>query len=51
MYTAEYLLQSVNEAIERENFLREPQELYEPITYIFSLGRKAYPAGDAADGS
>lgn len=40
MYTAEYLLQSVNEAIARENFQREPLELYEPITYIFSLGGK-----------
>lgn len=40
MYTAEYLLQSVNEAIARENFLREPYELYKPITYIFSLGGK-----------
>jgi geranylgeranyl diphosphate synthase, type II len=40
MYTAEYLLQSVNEAIARENFLREPHELYKPITYIFSLGGK-----------
>ena len=40
MYTAEYLLQSVNEALEKENFHREPRELYEPITYIFSLGGK-----------
>jgi geranylgeranyl diphosphate synthase, type II len=40
MYTAEYLLQSVNEAIASENFQREPRELYEPITYIFSLGGK-----------
>jgi geranylgeranyl diphosphate synthase, type II len=40
MYSAEYLLQSVNEAITGENFQREPQELYEPITYIFSLGGK-----------
>jgi geranylgeranyl diphosphate synthase, type II len=40
MYPPEYLLQSVNEAIARENFQREPQELYEPITYIFSLGGK-----------
>ena len=40
MYTAEQLLHSVNEAIDRENFHREPHELYEPITYIFSLGGK-----------
>lgn len=40
MYTAEQLLNSVNEALEIENFHREPRELYEPITYIFSLGGK-----------
>jgi geranylgeranyl diphosphate synthase type II len=40
MYTAEYLLQSINEALEKENFHREPRELYEPITYILSLGGK-----------
>ncbi len=40
MYTAETLLQSINEAIVKENFLREPHELYEPINYIFSLGGK-----------
>ena len=40
MYTTEHLLQSINEAIDKENFLKEPHELYEPITYIFSLGGK-----------
>ena len=40
MYTAEHLLNAVNEALETENFHREPRELYEPITYIFSLGGK-----------
>jgi geranylgeranyl diphosphate synthase, type II len=40
MYTAEHLLQSINEAIVKEKFLRKPQELYEPISYIFSLGGK-----------
>jgi geranylgeranyl diphosphate synthase type II len=40
MRTAEYLLKSINEAIERENFHRRPRELYDPITYIFSLGGK-----------
>jgi len=40
MHTAEDLLQSVNEALDRENFHREPRELYEPITYIISLGGK-----------
>jgi len=40
MFTAEQLLQSVNEALEKENFNRKPHELYEPITYIFSLGGK-----------
>lgn len=40
MYTSEYLLHSINEAIVKENFQREPHELYEPITYIFSLGGK-----------
>jgi len=40
MQTAEDLLTAVNEALERENFHRFPQELYEPITYIFSLGGK-----------
>jgi geranylgeranyl diphosphate synthase type II len=40
MFTSEDLLKSINEAIERENFHRTPIELYEPITYIFSLGGK-----------
>jgi geranylgeranyl diphosphate synthase, type II len=40
MYTAENLLRSVNQAIDKENFNREPRELYEPITYILSLGGK-----------
>jgi geranylgeranyl diphosphate synthase type II len=40
MYSAEHLLQSINEALDRENFQKEPHELYEPITYIFSLGGK-----------
>jgi geranylgeranyl diphosphate synthase type II len=40
MHTAEDLLKVINEAIERENFHRVPHELYEPITYIFSLGGK-----------
>ena len=40
MHAAENLLQIVNEALERENFHREPRELYEPITYIMSLGGK-----------
>jgi geranylgeranyl diphosphate synthase type II len=40
MYTAEYLLHSINEALDNENFHKEPIELYEPITYIFSLGGK-----------
>lgn len=40
MYTAEYLLKSINEALENENFHREPHELYDPITYIISLGGK-----------
>lgn len=40
MYSAKHLLQSINEALDRENFQREPHELYEPITYIFSLGGK-----------
>jgi geranylgeranyl diphosphate synthase, type II len=40
MYSAEDLLQLINEAIVKENFQREPHELYEPINYIFSLGGK-----------
>jgi len=40
MHTAEDLLIATNEAIEKENFNRTPHELYEPITYIFSLGGK-----------
>jgi geranylgeranyl diphosphate synthase, type II len=40
MYTAEYFLQSINVALEKENFHREPHELYEPIIYIISLGGK-----------
>jgi geranylgeranyl diphosphate synthase, type II len=40
MYTAEHLLKSVNQAIDKENFNRQPRELYEPITYILSLGGK-----------
>ena len=40
MYTAEQFLILVNEALEKENFHREPRELYDPITYILSLGGK-----------
>jgi geranylgeranyl diphosphate synthase, type II len=40
MYTAEYFLQSINVALEKENFHREPHELYDPIIYIISLGGK-----------
>ncbi len=40
MHSSEELLQFVNEALEKENFLREPKELYEPITYILTLGGK-----------
>jgi geranylgeranyl diphosphate synthase type II len=40
MPTAENLLLSVNEALDRENFNREPTELYEPVVYIMSLGGK-----------
>jgi geranylgeranyl diphosphate synthase type II len=40
MHTAEDLLQSFNHALEKENFHREPRELYEPITYILALGGK-----------
>jgi len=40
MPTAENLLLSVNEALDRENFNREPHELYQPVVYIMSLGGK-----------
>ena len=40
MHTAEELLESINQALEKEDFHRQPHELYEPITYIFSLGGK-----------
>lgn len=40
MYSAKELLAFVNDALEKENFNREPRELYEPITYILSLGGK-----------
>lgn len=40
MYSPEALLQICNEAVEKENFQRNPQELYDPINYILSLGGK-----------
>jgi geranylgeranyl diphosphate synthase type II len=40
MHSAEELLQLVNTALEKENFHRQPQELYDPIHYIMSLGGK-----------
>ncbi len=40
MPTAVNLLLSVNEALDRENFNREPHELYQPVVYIMSLGGK-----------
>lgn len=40
MYSEKELLAFVNDALEKENFNREPRELYEPITYILSLGGK-----------
>jgi geranylgeranyl diphosphate synthase, type II len=40
MNSSEYLLNLINEALDRENFSRDPKELYEPITYILTLGGK-----------
>jgi geranylgeranyl diphosphate synthase type II len=40
MNTAEKFLLLVNDALEKENFHREPAELYDPINYIISLGGK-----------
>ena len=40
MYSAEDILKSFNEALEKENFDREPRELYDPINYILALGGK-----------
>jgi geranylgeranyl diphosphate synthase type II len=40
MHSSEELLKYINEALDKENFAREPKELYEPITYIMTLGGK-----------
>lgn len=40
MHTAEQLLKIFNTALEEENYSRQPAGLYEPITYILSLGGK-----------
>ena len=40
MYSDGELLQIFNDALEKENFHREPAELYDPINYILSLGGK-----------
>jgi geranylgeranyl diphosphate synthase, type II len=40
MQTAGYLLNYINESIDKEDFNRKPVELYEPISYILSLGGK-----------
>lgn len=40
MISAEEILLSVTRALEKENYYKDPQELYDPINYILSLGGK-----------
>ena len=40
MYTSEEILKKVNEALERLPYDRHPHSLYEPISYVLSLGGK-----------
>jgi geranylgeranyl diphosphate synthase, type II len=40
MHSAEDLLKAFNTALDKKNFHRHPQELYDPINYIMSLGGK-----------
>lgn len=40
MHSPEELLALINEALDKENLSREPKELYDPITYIMTLGGK-----------
>lgn len=40
MFSPEALLKICNDALEKENFQREPKELYDPINYILALGGK-----------
>ncbi|MBQ9672036.1 MAG: polyprenyl synthetase family protein [Prevotella sp.] len=40
MYTSEEILKKVNEALEQLSYDRRPKSLYEPISYVLSLGGK-----------
>ena len=40
MYTSEEILKKVNEALEQIPYDRRPKSLYEPISYVLSLGGK-----------
>ena len=40
MYTFEELQKTVNESIEKEEFVKEPKDLYEPISYGLGSGGK-----------
>ncbi|MBF1589456.1 MAG: polyprenyl synthetase family protein, partial [Prevotella sp.] len=40
MYTANEILNKVNEYINNLTYDRKPQSLYEPIKYVLSLGGK-----------
>ena len=40
MYTSEEILKKVNEALEQLPYDRRPKSLYEPISYVLSLGGK-----------
>ena len=40
MYTADEILDKVNEYIGNLSYGRRPQSLYEPIRYVLSLGGK-----------
>ena len=50
MFTASELLERINSHIAELQFVRTPQGLYAPVTYVLSMGGKKNPSGIDVDG-
>ena len=46
MFTASELLEKINSHIADLQFIRTPKGLYDPVTYVLSMGRILFPPID-----